>query len=396
MMEQRDMALPGPALEDVDALRDAVERVLDDHWVPEGYAAPHAGTYPWQWLWDSCFHVLVWQALGRTNRAQVELASLFGAQAPSGFVPHMNYVRRPGHHADLWGRDDASSVTQPPMYGHAVAELVRAGAPPPDEVVEAAVAGLGFLLEQRERDDSGLVLLCHPWESGADDSPRWDDRCPGGFDVERWRAEKNRLVTTIEFADDGSPVRNPAFPVASAGFNALVAFNARELASVAGNDGLAVAADELVAALDARWDDDLGTWADAGPTAGGSGRCRTADGLLPLLVTEESARAARVVADLVDPAAHGGPAGPTGVHRVEPTFDPAGYWRGPVWPQLAYLLVLGAVRFDPGAAEQLAATTVAGAWASGLAEYWHPDTGEGLGATPQSWTGLALLLAERT
>ena len=377
-------------------MRDAVERVLDDHWVPEGYAAPHAGTYPWQWLWDSCFHVLVWQALGRTNRAQVELASLFGPQAPSGFVPHMNYVRRPGHHADLWGRDDASSVTQPPMYGHAVAELVRAGAPPPDEVVEAAVAGLGFLLEQRERDDSGLVLLCHPWESGADDSPRWDDRCPGGFDVERWRAEKNRLVTTIEFADDGSPVRNPAFPVASAGFNALVAFNARELASVAGNDGLAVAADELVAALDARWDDDLGTWADAGPTAGGSGRCRTADGLLPLLVTEESARAARVVADLVDPAAHGGPAGPTGVHRVESTFDPAGYWRGPVWPQLAYLLVLGAVRFDPGAAEQLAATTVAGAWASGLAEYWHPDTGEGLGATPQSWTGLALLLAERT
>ena len=377
-------------------MRDAVERVLDDHWVPEGYAAPHAGTYPWQWLWDSCFHVLVWQALGRTNRAQVELASLFGPQAPSGFVPHMNYVRRPDHHADLWGRDDASAVTQPPMYGHAVAELVRAGAPPPDEVVEAAVAGLGFLLEQRERDDSGLVLLCHPWESGADDSPRWDDRCPGGFDVERWRAEKNRLVTTIEFADDGSPVRNPAFPVASVGFNALVAFNARELASVAGNDGLAVAADELVAALDARWDDDLGTWADAGPTAGGSGRCRTADGLLPLLVTEEAARAARVVADLVDPAAHGGPAGPTGVHRVESTFDPAGYWRGPVWPQLAYLLVLGAVRFDPDAAEQLAATTVAGAWASGLAEYWHPDTGEGLGATPQSWTGLALLLAERT
>ena len=109
-----------------------------------------------------------------------------------------------------------------------------------------------------------------------------------------------------------------------------------------------------------------------------------------------SARAARGGADLGDPAAPGGPAGPTGVHRAEPTFDPAGYWRGPVWPQLAYLLVLGAVRFDPGAAEQLAATTVAGAWASGLAEYWHPDTGEGLGATPQSWTGLALLLAERT
>ena len=393
MMEQRDMALPG--LEDVGALRDAVQRVLDDHWVPEGYAAPHAGTYPWQWLWDSCFHVLVWQALGRTDRAQVEMASLFGPQAQSGFVPHMNYVRRPGTHADLWGRDDASSITQPPMYGHAVAELVRAGTPPPEEVVASAAAGLTFLLEQRERHDSGLVLLCHPWESGADDSPRWDDCCPGGFDVERWRAEKNRLVTTIGFADDGSPVRNPEFPVASAGFNALLAFNTRELASVTGDGGLAAAADEVAFALDARWDDDLGTWVDAGPTADGSGRCRTADALLPLLVTADSAKAARVVADLCDPSAHGGPLGPAGVHRAEPVFDPDGYWRGPVWPQLAYLLVLGAARFDVDAAGRLASTTVAGAWASGLAEYWHPDTGAGLGATPQSWTGLALLLAER-
>ena len=105
-------------------------------------------------------------------------------------------------------------------------------------------------MEQRDRDDSGLVLLCHPWESGADDSPRWDDRCPGGFDIGRWRAEKDRLVTTIGFSADGSPLRNPAFPVASASFNALVAFNAGELASVTGNDGLAAAADELAAALE--------------------------------------------------------------------------------------------------------------------------------------------------
>ncbi len=311
------MALPGPdGVDEVDAaaFRAAVEQVLDDHWVPEGYAAPNGATYPWQWLWDSCFHVLVWRALGRVDRAQAELASLLDPQAPSGFVPHMNYVRSPGHHAGLWGRDDASSITQPPMFGHAVAELVRAGTPPPDGVVAAAAAGLRFLLERRDRDGSGLVLLCHPWESGADDSPRWDDCCPGGFAVDRWRAEKNRLVTTIEAGEDGSPLSNPAFPVASTGFNALVAFNARELAAVTGDDGLAAAAGELAGALDGRWDDDLGTWVDAGPTAGGSGRCRTADALLPLLITDDPARAARVLADLADPAAHGGPFGPTGVH----------------------------------------------------------------------------------
>ena len=40
-------------------------------------------------------------------------------------------------------------------------------------------------------------------------------------------------------------------------------------------------------------------------------------------------------------------------------------------------------------AGQIARSTVAGAKASGWAEYWNPHTGEGLGAVPQSWTALA-------
>jgi len=108
--------LPDPSFVD---LRAAVGRLLEDHWVSEGYAAPNPGIYPWQWLWDSCFHVLIWQALGEGGRAQRELAEVFRPQAPSGFVPHMNYVQAPGAHEDLWGRRDGSSITQPPMYGHA-------------------------------------------------------------------------------------------------------------------------------------------------------------------------------------------------------------------------------------------------------------------------------------
>ncbi len=389
------MALPGDTEDGAVGLADLVASMMDDHWVSDGYTAPNSDVYPWQWLWDSCFHALIWAASGRVGRAHAELASMFGPQAPSGFVPHMNYVRGPGFHADLWGRSDGSSITQPPMYGHAVAELVRAGHRPDDGVVAAAGAGLRFLLEDRPRLLSGLVPLCHPWESGADDSPRWDDLCPGGFDVERWRVEKNRLVTTVRSSLDGDPLDNPEFAAGSVGFNALVGFNARELASVTGDDRLAADAEELILALDNRWDEELGTWADDGPAAGGSGRWRTADALLPLLVTPSEDRAARVIDQLVDPAAFGGPFGPAGVHRAEAVFDPSAYWRGPVWPQLAYLLVLAVDRFDPPAADRLAAATVAGARTSGLAEYWHPDSGVGGGAIPQSWSGLALLLAAR-
>jgi len=338
--------------------------------------------------------VLVWLELGEVDRAHRELAVAFAPQAASGFVPHMNYVRDPGFHEDLWGRRDGSSITQPPMFGHAAAEMARAGHPPGGGVLEAATAGLRFLLDRR-RHPSGLIRVCHPWETGADDSPRWDDHCPGGFDREQWRATKDRLASMVETGPDGEALANPAFDVAPAGFNALVAFNARELAGVTGDRGLAEGADELAGLLADRWDPALGTWVDAGPTAGGSGRVRTVDALLPLLVDDGPGRATRVVDQLLDPTAHGGPFGPTGVHRAEPTFDPRAYWRGPVWPQLAYLLVLAVAPHSRTAAATLARTTVAGARASGLAEYWDPDTGEGLGAIPQSWTGLALVLARR-
>ena len=43
-------------------------------------------------------------------------------------------------------------------------------------------------------------------------------------------------------------------------------------------------------------------------------------------------------------------------------------------------------------ADDLAGRLVAGASTSGFAEYWHPDTGRGQGAIPQSWTALAAVV----
>ena len=382
-------------LEDSDrsAVRAAARAVLEAHWVPEGYTMPNPATYPWQWLWDSCFHAVCWAELG-DDRALSELRTALSVQAEDGFVPHMNYVRNPGVAADLWGRDDASSITQPPMYGHAVAELVRRGVDVDEETVVRAERGLRFLLFERRRLPNGLVALCHPWESGADDSPRWDDFCPGGFSLESWRPIKNRLVTSIERSPAGSPVANPSFESASAGFNALVVFNARELAVVTGRSATTDRADELAGCLAGQWDEFRRTWIDAGASESGSGRARTLDGLLPMLVSAEPGRIDAVAADLVDPSAYGGWCGPTGVHRQEPDFDPRSYWRGPAWPQLNYLMWLGLLRHGhQGVAEQLASTTVRGAMRSGFAEYWDPDDGTGGGAVPQSWAALAALMA---
>jgi hypothetical protein len=385
-----DLGMIDDVVPDVTELRRRVQTMLEAHWVPEGCAAPNDRVYPWQWLWDSCFHSLIWAALGDDERALRELTTALATQDASGFVPHMNYVRDPAFHAGFWGRRGTSSITQPPMYGHVVAELGRRGVSVPDEVVDRARRGLEFLLHRRRRHPSGLVLLAHPWETGCDDSPRWDDVSGAdAFDLSAWYVRKGELVASIEHDAAGAPIANRALTIASAGFNALVAFNAREL----GMDVTDADVAELVDALDARWDAGLATWVDAGETEQGSGRARTVDGLLGTLVSTDAAKLDAAFGAMVDPTAHGAMYGPTGVHRAEPTFAPSVYWRGPTWPQLSYLLWVAAGRAGrTDIAATIATATVGGADRSGLAEYWHPDTAEGLGAIPQSWTGLAILM----
>ena len=372
---------------------------MEQAWVTVGYTAPNPAAYPWMWLWDSCFHSLIWHALGDDERAVVELRSALSTIDSTGFVPHMGYQLDPQRSVELWGRRGASSITQPPMYGHVIAELSRAGVVIPEELVEQANRGLRFLLHRRVRhSDSGLIEVVHPWETGCDDSPRWDDLgLAQRFELPRWRELKNKLLSSIQRGSSGEPLANPACAVAPCGFNALVAFNAAELATVTSDRDLEVGAAELVEALDQRFDDEHRTWVDAGVLSSGSGRTRTAEGLLPLLVSRNDMTRRQVIEELANPEAYGATYGPRGVHADEPTYDPTAYWRGPVWPQLSYLLWLAADQ-DKGAAEEsstaelIRTCTVRGAMVSGLAEYWNGDNGTGLGAIPQSWTGLAAVL----
>jgi hypothetical protein len=378
-------------------LRIAARQVLEDGWRPEGYTVPNTSVYPFQWLWDSCFHAIVWSELGEPERARRELSHLFRSQDSSGFVPHIDYEAAPTVHAAFWGRGGASSITQPPMYGHAVAELERRGVSV-DAILRAkATAALRFLLDERERDpNTGLITIVHPWESGADDSPRWDHwRADHGLDPKRWFEMKGRLLETIARSASGAPLGNAEFAPAPASFNALTAFNAWELASVTGDDALRAAGDALAQLLTGQWRAELDTWVDGGPAAGTSGATRVLDGLLPALVDE--ARAEHVLRIALDDIEYGGACGPAGVHRDESVFAPDTYWRGPAWPQLTYLLWVAARRWSlDEIATQLATRLVRGARRSGLAEYWDPDSGAPLGARPQGWATLAAIVSPAT
>lgn len=408
---------------DQHSTREEVRRFMADHWREPGFTCPNATTYPWLWLWDSCFHAIVWARLGERDRAISELRSALSRQGPNGFVAHLVYFDGFDGHDSFWGADRTSSITQPPIYGHSIAELVRMGVDVPDELVESATRGLQFLLERRVRTGSGLIGIVHPWESGCDNSPRWDDlfvdndhgtateepyargidsavdplesvdaaKAVDGFDPQRWYRRKGEMVESI-IRDEGEPVDSKGFLVGSVAFNALVAFCAFELAEVTADSELKKQAQEVAAVLATRWSGDYRTWTDDGATAAGSARVRTLEALLPVLVEGRPHVVDEVAAQLTEAGEFAGRYGLRQVHPCEPSFDPLGYWRGASWPQLNYLFGVALDRTGHHEhASLLRSASSLGAARSCFSEYWDADSAVGGGAGPQSWSGLPMV-----
>ena len=385
-------------------------RVLEAAWTEPGFCVPNLEVYPHQWLWDSCFHSIIWAELGDA-RGEIELETALRHQMDNGFVPHMTYWSTPDAGASFWGRPTTSTITQPPMYGHAAAELARRGFEVSDALISKLEQAFVYLLEGRARTSGGLIPIYHPWESGCDDSPRWDvvdgNGSSGPFSPTEWKKTKIDLTRSLVFDEYGAPVGNPGFEVGSIGFNSLVVFNLSEFLSIPGVSGrprsaeLAAESASLRSAIAGRWSDETQTWLDDSEVTGrtptsivrrNSG-CKTADSLLALLVDPRNVG----FDQLTNEEELGGRFGPPGVHRDEQSYDGSVYWRGPSWPQLNYLLAVAARRAgNDKLGDRIVAGQRRGVETSGWAEYWNADTGAGLGAIPQTWSGLAIVAGHKT
>ena len=281
------------------------------------------------------------------------------------------------------------------MYGHALRVLADRGYDVA-HLLDRATRGLKYFFKYRLDAGSGLVRVVHPWETGCDDSPRWDGLRSvrrgvlGRYERKRSYATKVAMVRSLE-KRDGSALYNPHFDVCSIGFAALVAFNACELSALTNDAELLAFAGALASAIERRWVDEGRIWCDlwlSGPSNGAT--VRTLDALLPVLVSKHGRAVDAAFEDIADGGAFWRPYGPTGTAVTEPTYQPSVYWRGPVWPHLSYLVMIAASRAGrTEAAIAVAKALIRGCVASRFSEYWHPETGKAKGATPQGWAALA-------
>ena len=228
-----------------------------------GYTCPNPERYEWQWLWDSCFHAVIWAELGEADRGLLELETLLATMQPTGFLPHMNYVADPAAAQEFWGRAGTSSITQPPMFGHAIGRAGSQGSGCARRVGRQGCRSPAIFLGASHRravrlgESSATRGSQAPTTASAGTaSTQFPTATPAG------RAKKPSCWESIQRDSYSTPLSNPLFPAASAWFAAVVAFNIAELAST--TDAIAATeADGLVEAVENSWDYGLRTWVDA-------------------------------------------------------------------------------------------------------------------------------------
>jgi Trehalase len=414
--------------------------VLDANWMGHATRAS-ARLYPHQWSWDSAC-VAIGYAGSNQARAQTELRWLFAGQWTDGLLPHIRFADDaryfPG--PDFWQTDrspsapahpQTSGIVQPPVHATAVwhvycrakdrgqaKEFLR-------ELMPGLVRWHEYLYRERTRDDDGLVEIWHPWESGMDNSPLWDDALarisPGREAIPDYErvdldfvdasqrptdAEYDRYAYLVKLYrdwryDSKRIHRESPFAVYDVLFNSLLVQANRDLAQIArvvaaDPEPFEAWADRTAAGIEATlWDDADGSYGDYDARAGKRVPAQTASAFAPLFAGIPTAERARHMLDGVKAssvAVDGAGRVVTSVAPADANYDPALYWRGPVWPMINWVVQGGLRRYGfVDEAQEIRDALLELVRREGFWEHYNATTGRGQGTEQVSWTAALVL-----
>jgi glucosylglycerate hydrolase len=417
-----------------------------------GWTRAAPDLYPHQWSWDTGF-IAIGLAHLDTGRAARELTSLFAHQWRNGKVPHIvfnpeappdSYFPGAEHWASAGAFPDAppappytSALCQPPTHALGALRVWEIARGTDEEgAAQTFVRGIypklllwhRYLATARDPEGSGLVSIYHPWESGTDNSPRWDAALqnievgempayerqdlnhvedPAERPTDEEYARYLWLVELIKRArcDEAEIYASHPFLVKDVLASAiLVAANEAllEIARVAdAPEGDRALIEGWISrgreGLDGLWDPELGLCLDHDLRREAPLRARTIAGFAPLvaggLVPDRLEAQLRTLYSS-DFLGHPGlrRSLPPSASPAEARFHPRSYWRGPVWPVTSWLLWRSLARAGEGEdAEALRRAALQELSGGGFAEYYEPFTGEPLGSDDQSWTAAVAL-----
>jgi glycogen debranching enzyme len=318
------------------------------------------------WQWDAYFHALAYRHVDK-RLAQDQIRIMLDHQREDGMIP--DAIHDEGTVTHLNAPVDAD-VTKPPLLAWSAWKLYERDHDGEflDEIYEPIVRANRWWFENNDLDGNGLCEYQHPFSSGLDDSPLWDEGMP---------VESPDLNTYLYLQQQ------------ALGRMAEV-IGARDEAQMWKDR----ARDMVERMLRVEWDGEAGLfWARRN---GERVHVRTPFNLFPLLTGQLPADIAkRLVDHLTDERQFWSRYPVPSVAMDDPKYNPFQMWRGPTWVNINYLLIEGLLHSGyPELASDLRRRTldlINGR--DDIYEYYHPESGENppLAAATFGWSSAVFI-----
>ncbi|WP_439883296.1 amylo-alpha-1,6-glucosidase [Pontibacter sp. MBLB2868] len=416
-----------PLLTD-EQITEQVRRILYDNMV-EGhngrytfhYTKPSPGTYPFQYFWDTCFHVHVLTALGEHDMAKKHIRSLFLLQEQDGFIGHIIYWKHPfpARLTDFFQLKPTSvlrltkphmtALVQPPLVAEAVQRIyqhtkdidfVR-------EMLPKLKAYYNWLHQNRNFEGEGLLSIISPYESGMD----WKASFDPVLGFKRGKGDW-RLFLKVLWLEMGnfrcgydleSIYRQDNFIVKDVAFNTIYAQNLQalsELCSLTGDpdaEEFKVRSDQCCESiLKYMYNSEDEAFYDLAGHRMEQLRIAAATIFFPVVLPNIPIKVSEAVLQrhLLHKNGFHVPYPIPSLSVQEAAFNPdesVYIWRGPTWVVFNWFIHRFLLRKGYKEEANLLLTSVKKLITqSGFREYYDPFTGQGHGANDFTWSGLVL------
>ena len=426
-------------------LSNQAEEILKLNW-KNGFTIPTSTLYPFQWNWDSGFTSLG-LSISRVEDVILELRSLFEGQWDNGMLPHIVFHDEnvktyfPNH--DFWRcevnagapkRKKTSGITNPPVIGFVLEKLLERHPDNDDlvafvkELYPKVLSFHEFLYSSRDPFHEGLIYAFHPWETGRDNSPVWDESMDrieidrnllssyerkdldiSNADHRPTNDQYDRFVYLVDFGrqhqyDSPLIAQDSPFLVQDSMMNAIL---------VKSNDALIRIGKKLnfdtkkleewqtqsiKSFHEKLWNEELGVYVSYDLRVNKQIQMKEVGGFTSFFGTDvNEEKAKRMNAYLISLHDRG--------YFLCPSFDvdhkkydSKRYWRGPIWPQMNWMLYQGLRKHGLNeTAEIVKSDLLTLVNKLGFYEYFEPsmkiveDLEEGYGAQNFSWTAASVL-----
>ncbi|MEM6396031.1 MAG: trehalase family glycosidase [Bacteroidota bacterium] len=431
-------------MQHVTLIEDA-HKILQLNW-RGSFTVPTTKLYPFQWNWDSGFTALGWCHFD-IDKSIMELNALFSGQWANGMIPHIIFHSETEKsyfpNWDFWNSSvnegapkspKTSGITQPPVHGF-ILETLLDRHPNNEKLIAFAksifpkvVDSHRFLYTHRDPEREGLFFIFHPWESGRDNSPLWDESLdriqvdPDNIPKFKRRDTEladsahrptqdqyNKYVYLLElgkkyrYQDEGIFQESP-FLVQDTLMNAVLISSNNSLIKLGKRFGKDVSQIEewqhqsQKAFQEKLWNDKLGIFTPYDQRAKKQINFLEIGGIASLYAKVATQQQAEKIESYL-----------TKLHllkyQLTPSFDPASplfdsarYWRGPIWPQMNWMIYHGLMAYGFDQTAGLVKESLIGLIKKlGFYEYFEaqqailPQLKTGYGGNNFSWTAACLI-----